>query len=152
LPTDPARQLKPSRGALSPYEKMNRLIDELPICGNPPTTMRVGQIKITATSVERLCKRAGRRSGWLAILLGFAIFGLLGIVLIPIRANYVPNDDDIFHFTSSLLLGPGARWQDWFSRGYSNFADFYPDSLAPAADFARTAWMRPAFQFVIYLA
>jgi hypothetical protein len=95
---------------------------------------------------------AARRAGASALVLGFAIFALLWILHIPLRDIYVPNEDDISHFVSSLLLAPGARWQDWFSRGYSLHFDLYPDWPAPAAEFARTAVTRPAFQFVLYLA
>jgi hypothetical protein len=114
--------------------------------------MSKGQIKGAGPSAERLCKRAGRRSGWLALLLGFAIFGLLWIVHIPLRENYVPNDDEIPRLASSLLLGPGASWQDWFTRGSSHYFDFYPDWPAHDTEYAGTAFTRPAFQFVIYLA
>ena len=96
--------------------------------------------------------RTGRHSGGIALLLGFAIFGLLWILHIPLREIYVPNEDDISTLASSLLLAPGARWQDWFTRGYSHFFDLYPDWPAHGTEFARMAFTRPAFQFVIYLA
>ena len=95
--------------------------------------------------------RTGRHSGGIALLLSFAIFGLLWILHIPLRGIYVPNEDDISTLASSLLLAPGAHWQDWFTRGYSHFFDLYPDWPAHGTEFARTAFTRPAFQFVIYL-
>jgi hypothetical protein len=46
-----------------------------------------------------------------------------------------------------LLLVPGARWEEWFTRGHSHFFDAYPEWPSGLTSFAR-----PAFQFVIYLA
>src|SRR5215469_10385657 len=92
------------------------------------------------------------RAGGSALLLGFAIFVLLWILHIPLREFYAPNEDDISHFAGGLLLAPGAHWQDWFTRGYSRDFDLYPDWPAHAAEFAGTAYTRPAFQFVVYLA
>src|SRR5215471_11002939 len=96
--------------------------------------------------------RSSARAGGSALLLGFAIFALLWILHIPIRKFYVPNEDDISHFASSLLLAPGVRWQDWFTLGYSRHFDLYPDWPAHGTEFAGMAYTRPAFQFVIYLA
>ena len=87
------------------------------------------------------------QTGWGAVLLGFAIFGLLWIVSSPYRRLYVPNDLDIPVLADGLLLAPGARWEDWFTRGYSNYWDAYPEW--PWGDVY--AFARPAFQFVIYL-
>ena len=101
---------------------------------------------------HRSVQRTGRHSGRSALLLGFAIFGLLWILHIPIREIYVPNEDDISALADGLLLAPGARWQDWFTRGYSHFFDLYPDWPAHGTESASTAFTRPAFQFVIYLA
>jgi hypothetical protein len=84
---------------------------------------------------------------WGAVLLGFATFGLLWIVYIPLRRVYVPNDNDIPALADGLLLAPGAHWEDWFTSGYLNYWDVYPEW--PAGD---TGFTRPAFQFVIYLA
>ena len=114
--------------------------------------MTKGQIKVAGASAERIYKRSGGRSGWLALLLGFAIFGLQWIVLTPHRENYIPNDDDISILADGLLIAPGARWQDWFTRGHSHFYDLYPDYPAHETEFARTAFTRPAFQFVLYVA
>src|SRR5262249_10518344 len=47
------------------------------------------------------------------------------------------------------LLAPDARWEDWFTRGYSDFWQLYPDWGQLSN---RTAFTRPVFQFVIYLA
>src|SRR5262245_11752060 len=88
------------------------------------------------------------QTGWGAILLGFVICGLLWIVSSPYRGLYVPNDLDIPALADGLLLAPGARWQDWFTRGYSNYWDAYPEWPWGNA----TAFTRPAFQFVVYLA
>ena len=96
--------------------------------------------------------RTGRHSGGIALLLGFAIFGLLWILHIPLREIYVPNEDDIPALADGLLLAPGAHWQDWFTRGYSHFFDLYPDWPAHGTESTSTAFTRPAFQFVIYLA
>jgi hypothetical protein len=87
-----------------------------------------------------------QQTRWGAALLGFAIFGLLWMVYIPLRRVYVPNDADIPALADGLLLAPGAHWEDWFTRGYSNFWDVYPEW--PPGD---TGFTRPAFQFVIYL-
>ena len=95
-------------------------------------------------------RSAARRAGGSAVLLGFAIFALLWILHIPILKFYVPNEDDVSHFVSSLLLAPGVRWQDWFTRGYSHHFDLYPDWPALATEFVGMAYARPAFQFVIY--
>ena len=97
-------------------------------------------------------RTTGRHSGRSALLVGFAIFGLLWILHVRLREIYVPSGDDIADFADSLLVAPGARWQDWFTRGYSHSFDLYPDWPAHDTEYARMAWMRPAFQFVIYLA
>ena len=106
---------------------------------------------MTDITSHRTTQRAGRHSGASALLVSFAIFGLLWILHIPLRGIYVPNEDDISHFAGSLLLAPGARWQDWFTRGYSHYYDLYPDWPADGPEFVRMAFTRPAFQFVIYL-
>jgi hypothetical protein len=85
--------------------------------------------------------------GWGAVLLGFAIFGLLWILYTPYRQLYVPNETDVPALADGLLLAPGSDWEDWFTRGYSNFWDLYPEWPLGITGFAR-----PAFQFVIYLA
>jgi hypothetical protein len=87
------------------------------------------------------------QTGWGAVLLGFAIFGLLWILDTPYREFYVPTMDDVPVLADSLLLAPGAHWEDWFTRGYSNYWDVYPEW--PPGE---TGFTRPAFQFVIYLA
>jgi hypothetical protein len=94
----------------------------------------------------------GRRAGARTLLLGFAIFGFLWILHIPLRKIYVPNEDDISHFVDSLLLAPDARWQDWFTRGYWHDFDLYPDWPVYGSEFARMAYSRPVFEFLIYLA
>jgi hypothetical protein len=87
------------------------------------------------------------QTGWRAALLGFAIFALLWILDTPYREFYVPSSADIPALADGLLLAPGAHWQDWFTRGYSNFWDVYPEW-----PLGSTGFTRPAFQFVIYLA
>jgi hypothetical protein len=94
----------------------------------------------------------GSRTGASTLLLGFAIFGLLWTLHIPLREIYVPNEDDISHFADGLLLAPGARWQDWFTRGYSPDFDLYPDWPAYGTELTRMAYTRPVFELVIYLA
>jgi hypothetical protein len=76
-----------------------------------------------------------------------AIFGFLWILYIPYRKIYVLNFTDIPALADGLLLAPGARWEDWFTRGYSHFWDLYPEWPVQG-----TGFTRPAFQFVIYLA
>src|SRR6516165_2423750 len=92
----------------------------------------------------RLCSG---QTGWGAVLLGFAILGLLWILDTPYREFYVPNADDIPALADGLLLAPGAHWEDWFTRGYSNFWDVYPEW-----PLGNRGFTRPAFQFLIYLA
>ena len=87
------------------------------------------------------------QTGWGALLLGFVIFGLLWILDTPYREFYVPNADDVPALADGLLLAPGAHWEDWFARGYSNYWDVYPEWPRGVNGFTR-----PAFQFVIYLA
>lgn len=87
-------------------------------------------------------------SGRRALLLGFATFVLLWIFAIPYRADYVvPNGQDIPALADGLLLAPGAHWQDWFTRGYADFWDRYPEWPLLRV----SGLTRPAFQFVIYL-
>jgi hypothetical protein len=101
------------------------------------------------SSFHRWAQRAVRRhqTGWAALLLGFAVFVLLWILSTPYREVYVPNGNDIPALADGLLLAPGAHWTDWFTRGYSNFFDAYPEWPQGS-----TGFTRPAFQFLIYLA
>ena len=101
------------------------------------------------SSFNRWAQRAvhHHQTGRSAVLLGFAIFVLLWLLYTPYREIYVPNADDIPALADGLLLAPGAHWPDWFTRGYSNFWDAYPER--PGGD---TGFTRPAFQFLIYLA
>jgi hypothetical protein len=91
-------------------------------------------------------RTAHRQRGWGALLLGLGIFGLLWVIYIPYRGSYLPNRFDIPVLADGLLLAPGARWQDWFTRGYSHFWDPYPEWPQ-----GLTGFTRPAFQFMIYL-
>jgi hypothetical protein len=86
-------------------------------------------------------------TGWTAVLLGFAVFAMSWILYTPYREFYVPKIDDIPALADGSLLAPGAHWTDWFTRGYSNFWDAYPEW--PLGNMGFT---RPGFQFVIYLA
>src|SRR5262245_19221675 len=88
------------------------------------------------------------RVGRNALLLGFVVFGLLSILdILMFREIYVLNEDDISVLATSLLLPPGARWQNWFTQGYSHFFDLYPDWPAYGWEATRTAFTRPAFHF-----
>ena len=91
--------------------------------------------------------QSARPSGVRALLLGLATFVLLWIFSIPYRAAYVPNGGDIPALADGLLLAPGAHWLDWFTRGYSDFWDRYPEWPLQV-----TGFTRPLFQFAIYLA
>lgn len=94
-----------------------------------------------------------RQTGWGALLSGLAIFGLLWILYLPWRDIYMPPDGDTLPLlVDGLLLVPGAHWQDWFTRGYSHLWDLYPDWRMHGGDASETAFTRPGFQFVIYLA
>src|SRR5262249_31573819 len=82
-----------------------------------------------------------------ALLVAVAIFALLWLVGLLYRDVYVPRVDDVTAFADGLLLIPGARWEDWFTEGHSHFFDAYPEWPRGI-----TAFARPAFQFLIYLA
>jgi hypothetical protein len=99
--------------------------------------------------IDRKVQRAVRhyQMGWGAVVLGFVIFTLLWFLYGPFRQLYVPNETDIPALADGLLLAPGAHWEDWFTRGYSNFWDLYPEWPLNMTGFAR-----PVFQSVIYLA
>jgi hypothetical protein len=56
---------------------------------------------------------------------------------------------DLPTLVDGLLLKPGVTWRDWFTLGYSDFWSPYPDWW-PAA--GTTAFARPAFSLMIYLA
>jgi hypothetical protein len=104
---------------------------------------------MTEQTLPQTMERAVRaqQTVWSALLVGVAIFGLLWILNIPYRENYVPGGGDIPALADGLLLSPNAHWTDWFTQGYSHFWDRYPEW--PQGD---SAFTRPAFQFVIYLA
>jgi hypothetical protein len=118
----------------------------------PPATLSM-TLESVPGRVERLdhavqCSARHRQAGWGALLLGSAIFMLLWILNTPFREVYVPNSTDIPALADGLLLTPGAHWRDWFTRGYANFWDAYPEWPAVGV----SAFTRPAFQLVIYLA
>lgn len=81
------------------------------------------------------------------LLVALAIFGLLWLVGWSYREVYVARVDDVTALADGLLLVPGARWEDWFTEGHSHFFDAYPEWPRGI-----TAFARPAFQFLIYLA
>lgn len=115
------------------------------------TTPRVGLCTVGSREGLRDPSGAALRAGR-SVLVGFAIFGLLWLLYIPMRTIYVPRNDDINVLADGLLLAPGAHWQDWFTQGYSHFFDFYPDWPAHGREVADTNFARPTFQFIIYLA
>lgn len=96
--------------------------------------------------------RATLRAVRNAFLLGFVSFGLLWILFTPFRNFYVPSEEDLPVLADSLLLAPDASWLNWFTRGYSDFWDLYPDSPAQGSEATARAFTRPAFQLMIYLA
>jgi hypothetical protein len=91
--------------------------------------------------------RQRQHSYLISSLLGIAGFALLWVINIPYRRVYQPSHDDVTALADGLLLLPGARWQDWFTQGHSHFFDAYPEWSV-----GQTAFARPAFQFLIYLA
>jgi hypothetical protein len=107
---------------------------------------------MTDITSHRGAQRAVPRAGRSALLLGFAIAGLLWI-LYPWREIYIPlGITSLPLLADGSLLVPGAHWQDWFTRGYSHFWDLYPDWPVHGREATDTAFTRPAFQFMIYLA
>jgi len=82
-----------------------------------------------------------------ALLVGLTVFGVLWLLNIPYRQVYQPDQNDLTALADGLLLAPGARWEDWFTQGHKHFFDAYPEW--PVNE---TAFARPAFQFLIYLA
>src|SRR6266542_849404 len=95
----------------------------------------------------RAIQRTSDHSGKLTPLVGLAICVLLWVLYMPYREIYLPNGLDIPDLAAGLLLAPDARWQDWFTRGYSHFFDLYPEW-----PYGITAFSRPVFHFLIYLA
>jgi len=107
----------------------------------------LGSPAMTGKTSGGAAEPAAHHSGWGALLLGLAIFGLLWILHTSYYELYVPNGYDIPALADGLLLAPGSRWQHWFTRGYADFWNLYPEWPAYGTEFTR-----PAFQFVIYLA
>jgi hypothetical protein len=87
------------------------------------------------------------QTAWSAVLLGFAIFWLLWLLDTRYREFYAPNWGDAPVLADGLLLAPGARWEDWFTQGYSNYYVGYPEWPSSS-----TAFTRPGLQFLVYLA
>jgi hypothetical protein len=85
---------------------------------------------------------------WGAAAIGFAVFALLWTVNLPYRRVFQPTDNDATNLADALLLLPGAHWQDWFTQGYRNFFESYPEWPEQHL----TAFARPGFQFLIYIA
>jgi hypothetical protein len=98
-------------------------------------------------ALHRLPGDSIRDISWGVATLGLAVFGLLWLLNTPYRQVYVPRMDDVTALADGLLLRPGAHWQDWFTRGHLYFFDAYPEW-----PHHETAFARPAFQFLIYLA
>ena len=93
-------------------------------------------------STARLCRPA-----WGGISLAVVVFALLWILNAPYRQVYQPGHDDVTALADGSLLLPQAHWPAWFTRGHSDFFDTYPEWAQHD-----TAFARPVFQFVIYLA
>ena len=47
-----------------------------------------------------------------ALVLAFAVFALLWLIVAPYRRVYVPRADDVTALADGLLLLPNARWTD----------------------------------------
>jgi hypothetical protein len=88
------------------------------------------------------------RPGRSAALIGLGIFTLLWTLNLPYRRVYQPSDNDVTTLADALLLVPGAHWQEWFTKGYTDFFESYPEWPHQHL----TAFARPAFQFLVYLA
>ena len=84
---------------------------------------------------------------WGALFAGLAVFAILWLVNGPFREVYQPGHDDVTALADGLLLRPDAQWSNWFTRGHWDFFDPYPEWPSH-----QTAFARPAFQFLIYLA
>ena len=82
-----------------------------------------------------------------ALALGAAILGFLWFLNLPYRRIFQLDSADVPALADGMLLLPGARWEDWITRGYSNFWDTYPEWPKHL-----TAFSRPVFQAFIYLA
>ena len=88
-----------------------------------------------------------RASPWTMTVIVVGGFLSLWLLNLPYRRVYQPTDNDVTALADGLLLVPGARWEDWFTRGHSHFFDAYPEW-----PFGLTRFARPVFQFVLYLA
>ena len=88
------------------------------------------------------------RPGRSAALIGLGVFTLLWTLNLPYRRVYQPSDNDVTTLADALLLVPGAHWQEWFTKGYTDFFESYPEWPHQHL----TAFARPAFQFLVYLA
>ena len=104
--------------------------------------MRSGASTAGAVAPGRAWHLAGT-----AALVGVVIFLALWFSNGSYREAFQPTDNDVTALADGSLLLPGARWEDWFTRGHSRFFDTYPEW-----PLSLTAFARPAFQFLIYLA
>ena len=82
-----------------------------------------------------------------ALTIAFGVFVLLWVLNLPFRRTYAPRQDDITALVDGLLLLPHASWVHWFTKGHFDFFDPYPEW-----PLHQTAFARPVFQFLIYLA
>lgn len=82
-----------------------------------------------------------------ALAIAVGVFILLWVLDLPFRRTYAPRQDDITALVDGLLLLPHASWVHWFTRGHFDFFDPYPEW-----PLHQTAFARPVFQFLIYLA
>ena len=101
---------------------------------------------MTETALRQIAASSRDCRRGLFLVVG-AVFGLLWLVGMSYRQVYVARVDDVTALADGLLLVPGARWEDWFTQGHSHFFDAYPEWPREL-----TAFSRPAFQFLIYLA
>ena len=88
------------------------------------------------------------KPAWNAVAVGLGVSALLWAINLPYRGVFQPTDNDATNLADGLLILPGAHWQDWFTRGYRDFFESYPEWPHQHL----TAFARPAFQFLIYLA
>ena len=85
-----------------------------------------------------------------ACFLGVVIYIALSAILSDFRGHYSQNGDDITVLVDALLLVPNANWLDWFTKGYKEFFDPYPDWPGHERESAYSAQARPFFHAIIY--
>lgn len=84
------------------------------------------------------------------LFVGCVIYFALYQLQEPFRELYVLRGDDVSVIADGLLLVPSSSWLDWFTQGYSDFFDLYPDWPRHDADTHFSAQVRPFFQGTIY--